>query len=91
MGEAERDSSHTWQTLSHRAYLPLAPPPMALSFSKTARKRALSDSDVWEINRKKVKKMDADGRPHVDKHRHDAAHTADSEQASFLITPLLII
>jgi hypothetical protein len=33
---------------------------MAPSFSKTARKRALSDSDVREINRKRVKKMGDD-------------------------------
>ena len=33
---------------------------MAPSFSKTARKRTLSDSDVREINRKRVKKMGVD-------------------------------
>lgn len=33
---------------------------MALSFSKTARKRALSDSNVREINRKRVKKIGVD-------------------------------
>ena len=33
---------------------------MAPSFSKTTRKRALSDSDVREINKKRVKKMGVD-------------------------------
>ena len=33
---------------------------MAPSFSKTARKRALSDSDVHEINKKRVTKICVD-------------------------------